>query len=428
MDFPWHKPSSYGGTHDLGNLPYMFWFWSIQKGLTNDGFCITFGIHRRPLELTFSWLVGPLVASGIEWLIYGSASCRGASVHPCPLFHQKTHKFPGSCRKLHSKIIQTSPSVGSLLANFVGTTGAVWKLKGTSPTLMGWASVSLWVEWPNIGAFSPSHFIPGASGSSAEAVELAPAEENWHLRCGPSRGGWWLGYVGIFSCHGVIKTYWRNRKYIEKQSMHRPSQSCCSFLCRIMYTSIQLLPAECRSSHSAKSQASSSSKRLEYKYVIRRPPGVKPPTRTGWTVSGTSAEIWANLWASSLEPLFEVSQGHLGQVKSKTRMVCAAFQVSSCVHFRGRFLSRPSRRRRGLRFWSIVRPQQHQKGSPAAGALQWLETSVSFVKIWGNHGKTRTSHGYSMVWKATSSLKWRMESKSTSVFYKETPCRNHIIQ
>ena len=90
MDFPWHKPSSYGGTHDLGNLPYMFWFWSIQKGLTNDGFCITFGIHRRPLELTFSWLVGPLVASGIEWLIYGSASCRGASVHPCPLFHQKT--------------------------------------------------------------------------------------------------------------------------------------------------------------------------------------------------------------------------------------------------------------------------------------------------------------------------------------------------
>lgn len=198
--------------------------------------------------------------------------------------------------------------------------------------------------------------------------------------------------------------------------MHRPSQSCCSFLCRIMYTSIQLLPAECRSSHSAKSQASSSSKRLEYKYVIRRPPGVKPPTRTGWTVSGTSAEIRANLWASSLEPLFEVSQGHLGQVKSKTRMVCAAFQVSSCVHFRGRFLSRPSRRRRGLRFWSIVRPQQHQKGSPAAGALQWLETSVSFVKIWGNHGKTRTSHGYSMVWKATSSLKWRMESKSTSVF------------
>ena len=90
MDFPWHKPSSYGGTHDLGNLPYMFWFWSIQKGLTNDGFCITFDIHRRPLELTFSWLVGPLVASGIEWLIYGSASCRGASVHPCPLFHQKT--------------------------------------------------------------------------------------------------------------------------------------------------------------------------------------------------------------------------------------------------------------------------------------------------------------------------------------------------
>lgn len=179
--------------------------------------------------------------------------------------------------------------------------------------------------------------------------------------------------------------------------MHRPSQSCCSFLCRIMYTSIQLLPAECRSSHSAKSQASSSSKRLEYKYVIRRPPGVKPPTRTGWTVSGTSAEIRANLWASSLEPLFEVSQGHLGQVKSKTRMVCAAFQVSSCVHFRGRFLSRPSRRRRGLRFWSIVRPQPH-------------------VKIWGNHGKTRTSHGYSTVWKATSSLKWRMESKSTSVF------------
>ena len=210
--------------------------------------------------------------------------------------------------------------------------------------------------------------------------------------------------------------------------MHRPSQSCCSFLCRIMYTSIQLLPAECRSSHSAKSQASSSSKRLEYKYVIRRPPGVKPPTRTGWTVSGTSAEIRANLWASSLEPLFEVSQGHLGQVKSKTRMVCAAFQVSSCVHFRGRFLSRPSRRRRGLRFWSIVRPQQHQKGSPAAGALQWLETSVSFVKVWVNHGKTRTSHGSSMVWKATSSLKWRMESKSTSVFYKETPCRNHIIQ
>ena len=132
MDFPWHKPSSYGGTHDLGNLPYMFWFWSIQKGLTNDGFCITFDIHRRPLELTFSWLVGPLVASGIEWLIYGSASCRGASVHPCPLFHQKTHKFPGSCRKLHSKIIQTSPSVGSLLANLVGTTGAVWKLKGTT--------------------------------------------------------------------------------------------------------------------------------------------------------------------------------------------------------------------------------------------------------------------------------------------------------
>ena len=155
-------------------------------------------------------------------------------------------------------------------------------------------------------------------------------------------------------------------------------------------------------------------------------PGVKPPTRTGWTVSGTSAEIWANLWASSLEPLFEVSQGHLGQVKSKTRMVCAAFQVSSCVHFRGRFLSRPSRRRRGLRFWSIVRPQQHQKGSPAAGALQWLETSVSFVKIWGNHGKTRTSHGYSTVWKATSSQKWRMESKSTRVFfYKETPCRNY---
>ena len=31
MDFPWHKPSSYGGTHDLGNLPYMFWFWSIPE-------------------------------------------------------------------------------------------------------------------------------------------------------------------------------------------------------------------------------------------------------------------------------------------------------------------------------------------------------------------------------------------------------------
>ena len=33
MDFPWHKPSSYGGTHDLGNLPYMFWSWSIPEGV-----------------------------------------------------------------------------------------------------------------------------------------------------------------------------------------------------------------------------------------------------------------------------------------------------------------------------------------------------------------------------------------------------------
>lgn len=313
----------------------MSWFWSIQKGLTNDEFCMPFGVQRRPLELTFSWLVGPLVACGIEWLICGSASCRGASIDPCPLFRQKTHKSPGSCRKLHSKIIQTSPSVGSLLANLVGTTGAVWKLRGTSPTLMGWASVSLWVEWPNIGAFSTSHLIPGASGSSAEAVELSRVEENWHLRCGPSRGGWWLGYVGIFSCHGVIKTYWRNRKYIEIQSMHRPCQSCCSFLCRIMYTPIQLLPAECRSSHSAKSQASLSSKGLEYKYVIRGPHGVKPPTRIGWTVSGTSAEIWANLWASSLEPLFDVSHGHF----QNTHGLCCF--PSSCVHVRSRFLSRP---------------------------------------------------------------------------------------
>ena len=116
-----------------------------------------------------------------------------------------------------------------------------------------------------------------------------------------------MGYVRIFSCHGVVRKDGKNLKHIEIQSTHRPSQSCCSFLCRII--PIQLLPAECRSSHSAKSQASSSSKGLEYKYVIRGH-GVKPPTRTGWTVPGTSAEIWANLWASSLEPLFEVSQGH----------------------------------------------------------------------------------------------------------------------
>lgn len=117
--------------------------------------------------------------------------------------------------------------------------------------------------------------------------------------------------------------------------MHRPCQSCCSFLCRIMYTPIQLLPAECRSSHSAKSQASLSSKGLEYKYVIRGPHGVKPPTRIGWTVSGTSAEIWANLWASSLEPLFDVSHGHF----QNTHGLCCF--PSSCVHVRSRFLSRP---------------------------------------------------------------------------------------
>jgi hypothetical protein len=106
-----------------------------------------------------------------------------------------------------------------------------------------------------------------------------------------------VGICRVFLMSWSYKTYGKNLKYIEIQSMHRPSQSCCSFLCCIMYTPIQFLPAECRSSHSGKSQASSSSKRLEYKYVIRGPHGVKPPTRTGWTASGTSAEIWANLWA-----------------------------------------------------------------------------------------------------------------------------------
>ena len=51
------------------------------------------------------------------------------------------------------------------------------KIEGNVPNFDG-LSISFRLSGQTLGHFSPSHFIPGASGSSAEAVEFAPVEEN----------------------------------------------------------------------------------------------------------------------------------------------------------------------------------------------------------------------------------------------------------